>query len=439
MSQIHGTRALIIALCPLSWLWAVCGEEDSVDEVKYMREATPYVKKGSPVSEIGWETPPPESPRLGGGSSDPQSSQAFCFHPDQKSIPLRMCYVTRSLALADPENRVEDFIPLQLHTGQPSKPHTSWLPPLFQDLGRCPAAHQELPGRLLAINTLTLAPRNCCLVQFEIHSPDTKHTVALRSKDSATAQAWFSAIHANVSDLLPSVISEVREQLGKVGLVGGHEIRHLGWLAEKVPGDSGRQWKPALVVLTEKDLLVYDSMPRRKEAWLSPAHSYPLLATRLVHSGPGKGSPQAGLELSFATRTGTKQGIETHLFRAEVSKDLSQWTRSIVQGCHNSAELIAEVTTACTYKNQECRLTVHYENGFTVTTEPQEGASPKTIIQSPYEKLKMSSDDGTRMLYLDFGGKEGEIQLDLHSCPKPIVFIIHSFLSAKIARLGLVA
>ncbi|KFO35185.1 Beta-1-syntrophin [Fukomys damarensis] len=69
-----------------------------------MREATPYVKKGSPVSEIGWETPPPESPRLGGGSSDPQASQAFCFHRDQKSIPLRMCYVTRSMALADPEN-----------------------------------------------------------------------------------------------------------------------------------------------------------------------------------------------------------------------------------------------------------------------------------------------------------------------------------------------
>lgn len=30
-------------------------------------------------------------------------------------------------------------------------------------------------------------------------------------------------------------------------------------------------------------------------------------------------------------------------------------------------------------------------------------------------------------------------QLDLHSCPKPIVFILHSFLSAKITRLGLVA
>lgn len=51
------------------------------------------------------------------------------------------------------------------------------------------------------------------------------------------------------------------------------------------------------------------------------------------------------MDLSFATRTGTRQGIETHLFRAEISRDLSHWTRSIVQGCHNSAELITEVTT----------------------------------------------------------------------------------------------
>ncbi|XP_049710388.1 beta-1-syntrophin isoform X2 [Loxodonta africana] len=349
-------------------------------EVKYMREATPYVKKGSPVSEIGWETPPPESPRLGGSSSDPLSPQSFSFHRDRKSIPLKMCYITRSMALADPENR-----------------------------------------------------------QLEIHSADAKHTVILRSKDSATAQAWFSAIHSNVSDLLTRVIAEVREQLGKTGIAGSREIRHLGWLAEKVPGENEKQWKPALLVLTEKDLLIYDSMPRRKEAWFSPVHTYPLLATRLVHSGPGKGSPQAGVDLSFATRTGTRQGIETHLFRAEISRDLSHWTRSIVQGCHHAAELITEVSTACTYKNQECRLTIHYENGFSITTEPQEGAFPKTILQSPYEKLKMSSDDGIRMLYLDFGGKDGEIQLDLHSCPKPIVFIIHSFLSAKITRLGLVA
>ncbi|XP_027469715.1 beta-1-syntrophin isoform X1 [Zalophus californianus] len=392
-------------------------------EVKYMREATPYVKKGSPVSEIGWETPPPESPRLGAGSSDALSSQPCSFHRDRKNIPLKMCYVTRSLASADPENRL------------PSCPALTCR----AQAERMASSHRKSTSSLQKHFSQHPTRKTDYSRQLEIHSPDAKHTVILRSKDSATAQAWFSAIHSNVSDLLTQVIAEVREQLGKTGIAGSREIRHLGWLADKVPGESEKQWKPALVVLTEKDLLIYDSMPRRKEAWFSPVHTYPLLATRLVHSGPGKGSPKAGVDLSFATRTGTRQGIETHLFRAETSRDLSHWTRSIVQGCHNSAELVTEVTTACTYKNQECRLTIHYENGFSITTEPQEGAFPKTIIQSPYEKLKMSSDDGIRMLYLDFGGKDGEIQLDLHSCPKPIVFIIHSFLSAKITRLGLVA
>ncbi|XP_038601046.1 beta-1-syntrophin [Tachyglossus aculeatus] len=349
-------------------------------EVKYMREATPYVRKGSPVSEIGWETPPPDSPRLGNATSDPPSPLPTALQGDQKTIPLRMCYVTRNVALPDPENR-----------------------------------------------------------QLEIRSPDGRHSVTLRAPDSASAQAWFSTIHASASSLIPKVAAEVQEQLGKMGVVGGQEIRHLGWLAVKAPGDEEKPWKPALVVLTEKDLLLFQSMPRIKEAWLSPVHTCPLLATRLVHSGPGKGSPQAGVDLTFTTRTGTRQGIETHLFRAESSQDLSQWTRNIVQGCHHAAQLISQVTTPCTYKNQECRLTIHYENGFSLTAEPRDGAFPKTIIQSPYEKLKTSSDDGIRMLYLDFGGKDGEMQLDLHSCPKPIVFIIHSFLSAKITRLGLVS
>jgi len=49
-----------------------------------------------------------------------------------------------------------------------------------------------------------------------------------------------------------------------------------------VPGDNEKHWKPVLVVLTEKDLLIYESMPRMKEAWFSPLHTYPLLATRYL-------------------------------------------------------------------------------------------------------------------------------------------------------------
>ena len=30
-------------------------------------------------------------------------------------------------------------------------------------------------------------------------------------------------------------------------------------------------------------------------------------------------------------------------------------------------------------------------------------------------------------------------ELDLHGCPKPIVFVLHNFLTAKLSRLGLIA
>ncbi|XP_064871444.1 beta-1-syntrophin [Oncorhynchus nerka] len=282
--------------------------------------------------------------------------------------------------------------------------------------------------------------------QVELHSPDAKHTVVLRCKDTASAQAWFEVMQSATSNLINKVITEVKEHTGRTGIAGSREIRHLGWLAEKTENEK-QQWKPVLVMVTEKDLLLYHSLPRMKASWHSPAHTYPLLATRLVHSGPDRGSPQPGVELSFATRTGTRLGIEAHLFRAETCQDLSLWTRHIVTGCHSSAQMIKEVTTSCVYKGQECRLVIHYEQGFSVLAE-QKGEDQvdqgnqnqaKPLLCYPFERLKMSSDDGVRMLFLDFSGKEGEVQLDLHSCPKPIVFILHSFLSAKIARLGLVA
>lgn len=371
-------------------------------EVKYMREATPYVKKGSPVSEISWETPPPESPRLvsptttsyssSSSPSSPTPQPALSLQGDRRCIPLKMCYVTRAMTTPDPDNR-----------------------------------------------------------QLELHSPDTRHTVVLRCPDQPSALAWFSTLHLVTSTLAQRALAEVIQNSARTGIAGSKEIRHLGWLAAKTESEK-QNWKPVLVVLTEKDLLLYDSLPRGKEAWHSPAHTYPLLATRLVHSGPDRGSPHSGTELFFATRTGTRLGIETHLFRAETTKDLSQWTRHIVNGCHASAEMIKEVTTSCLYRGQECRLLIHYEQGFSVLAEPRledEGAveergaqtptKPRVLLSYPFEKLKMSSDDGVRTLSLDFGGKEGEIQLDLHSCPKPIVFILHSFLSAKISRLGLVA
>lgn len=68
------------------------------------------------------------------------------------------------------------------------------------------------------------------------------------------------------------------------------------------------------------------------------------LPFRLVHSGPGKSSPLLDSDLSFGLRSGTKQGVETHVFRVDSAKELSTWTHLLVEGCHNAAELIKEVT-----------------------------------------------------------------------------------------------
>ena len=65
--------------------------------------------------------------------------------------------------------------------------------------------------------------------------------------------------------------------------------------------------------------------------------------------------------------------------------------------------------SGCTLNRQDVRLTLHYEKGFTVTREPADPAGGAVLYRYPYEKLKMSADDGIRNLYLDFGGPEGEM------------------------------
>ncbi|NXF68465.1 SNTB2 protein, partial [Ciccaba nigrolineata] len=344
--------------------------------VKFMREVTPYIKKPSLVSDLPWEGAAPQSPSL--SSSEDSGSPQHQGPRDRKVIPLKMCFAARNLSMPDLENRL-----------------------------------------------------------IELHSPDSRNTLILRCKDTATAHSWFTALHANITALLPQVLAELNATLGIGGgaAAGGREVKHIAWLAEQARLDGGRQqWRPVLMAVTEKDLLLYDGMPWTRDAWASPCHSYPLVATRLVHSGSGRRSPALGSELTFATRTGSRQGVEMHVFRVETHRDLSSWTRVLVQGCHAAAELIKEVSVGCTLGGQEVQLSIHYEGGFTICREEPGGS---VLFRYPYERLKMSADDGIRTLYLDFGGPEGELALDLHSCPKPIVFVLHTFLSAKVTRMGL--
>ncbi|XP_004630875.1 alpha-1-syntrophin [Octodon degus] len=270
---------------------------------------------------------------------------------------------------------------------------------------------------------------------LEICAADGQDMLFLRAKDEASARSWAAAIHAQISTLMPWVKDELQALLSAAGTAGNQDIKQIGWLTEQLPSGAPA---PTLALLTEKELLLYSGLPQTREALSRPAHTAPLIATRLVHSGPSKGSVPYDAELSFALRTGTRHGVDTHLFSVESPQDLAAWTRQLVDGCHRAAEGVQEVSTACTWNGRPCSLSVHIDKGFTLwAAEP--GAARAVLFRQPFEKLQMSSDDGASLLFLDFGGAEGEIQLDLHSCPKTIVFIIHSFLSAKVTRLGLLA
>ncbi|XP_035646790.1 beta-2-syntrophin-like [Oncorhynchus keta] len=346
-------------------------------EVKYIREVSPLFKKPSLVADLPWDGVRPQSPNFSGSedSESPKHSGA----KDRKVIPLKMCFISRNLTIPDLENRL-----------------------------------------------------------LELHSPDGQHTVVLRCKDSPSAHSWFTAIHTNIASLLPQTLAHINSYLGSITTGSHPQLKHISWLAEQVQLDGGRhQFRPIVMALTEKDILLFESVPWNYEAWSTPLLTHPLLATRLVHSGSARSSPAQGADLVFATRTGTGRGIESHVFRVETHWDLSSWTRALVQGGHSAAELIKEISIGCMLNRQEVRLTLHYEKGFTVTRESREPAVGTVLFRYPFEKLKMSTDDGIRNLYLDFGGPEGEMVFDLHSGPKPVVFVLHSFLSAKLSRLGL--
>lgn len=92
-------------------------------------------------------------------------------------------------------------------------------------------AHADVPPWAVS---LSLSP--CRLI--ELHSPDSRNTLVLRCRDTATAHAWFSALHANITALLPQVLAELNATLGSGSpTAGGREVKHIAWLAEQVCTD----------------------------------------------------------------------------------------------------------------------------------------------------------------------------------------------------------
>ncbi|KAM9250091.1 alpha-1-syntrophin isoform 2-T2 [Dugong dugon] len=213
---------------------------------------------------------------------------------------------------------------------------------------------------------------------LEICSADGQDTLFLRAKDEASARSWAAAIQAQVNALMPWVKDELQALLAATSTAGSQDIKQIGWLTEQLPSGSTA---PTLALLTDKELLLYSSLPQTHEALSQPARTAPLIATRLVHSGPSKGSVPYDAELSFVLRTGTRHGVDTHLFSVESPQDLAAWTRQLVDGCHRAAEGVQEVSTACTWNGRPCSLSVHIDKGFTLwAAEP--AAGPALVPQN---------------------------------------------------------
>ncbi|ESN94558.1 hypothetical protein HELRODRAFT_95740 [Helobdella robusta] len=377
-------------------------------EVKYLREVTPFFRRGVLLSEIGWSestttTTNASNSHNNNGCNNVNSnslkrnkSGKNNFWPSEfKSIPLGLCYVCRNVTYVDSENRI-----------------------------------------------------------VELHSPDLKSLI-MRFTDERTASSWFSSIHQLVEHITKQhipIFNDVRSSDTK------SDIRHLGWISEQLSPDSlSRTWRRLFAVVTGVDIMFYNAVPTCLQEWNLPAYSHSLLTSRLVHSSrqqtkspttPTSTSPPSTTTcielLTFGMRSGVNHGVEGHVFKVETSKELSNWTRAIVQGVNNAVLLLKEIATHVKYKGQSCRLTLHYEHGFTLNqlniSNGYEGHRHEDdlIWKKPFEKLKSSADDGSRLVWLQFVD-DGEQELDLESNPKPFVFILHSFLAAKVSRLGLVA
>uniref|UniRef100_A0A915DI28 PDZ domain-containing protein n=1 Tax=Ditylenchus dipsaci TaxID=166011 RepID=A0A915DI28_9BILA len=168
-----------------------------------------------------------------------------------------------------------------------------------------------------------------------------------------------------------------------------------GWLAEQGVQDGLLAWRPVFAALTMNDLLFYDSVPAIKQEWACPKITRPLIATRVVQTTSRTFPVIAGLSdiISFTTRTGTQEGICSHI-------------------CGSS----------------ECTL---YLARSTINWTSH--------LQHPFEAIRATGDDGNQFLWIDFGPPVGEQEVDLRGSPKAVVFVLHSFLAAKVYRLNLYA
>jgi hypothetical protein len=79
-----------------------------------------------------------------------------------------------------------------------------------------------------------------------------------------------------------------------------------------------------------------------------PLVTRPLIATRVVQTTARTFPIIAGLSdvISFTLRTGTQEGIRSHMFRVETHRELSAWVKSIIHCSYNACIETGKVTAS---------------------------------------------------------------------------------------------
>ncbi|XP_042860747.1 beta-1-syntrophin-like isoform X2 [Penaeus japonicus] len=343
-------------------------------EVKYLREVTPYFRKASVMADIGWEL---QSGFLG-------AENGFLNNEEDRSSPVMT-----------------------------NGPDTRSLPLLFCHLTRNYKCDEQY--------------------SLELHSPDRLHSLMVKCPSEADITGWYNALHSTLDRLMQSALQHANKMLGDV--LDKATIHHIGWLKLKV--DQGKEeWEPQFCAVTDHDMILFQEVPWTKEAWANPLVFYPLLATRIVNS-THKGSLGGSEPITMTMRCGTQEGVCTSVFRHDTQRDLATWVKVLVQGAHNAVQRQKEVACYCEWRGVEAKLVLHHEDGFTLlSTHDAAGGRGRVLWTQPFHKLVMSSDDGARLIWLRFDG-DMEVELDLKTNPKPFVFILHTFLSAKVHQQSL--
>ena len=147
--------------------------------------------------------------------------------------------------------------------------------------------------------------------------------------------------------------------------------------------------------------------------------------------------------------------VESRTFHCESTSSLAVWCRSIVAGCHRAVAIAGRISFAVIFKDRVCALDLS-EDRLTLYDLEATESHPKVIWSKPLSSVSSSSDDGNRQFLLDVNGigtmefemaSEADLvsnrisgkHLTIVHSPKPIVFALHSFLSAKLASLGIIA